>query len=342
MSHCVSLQKNDQVEDRVPQSQEVLKAFLIPENRSPYWDEEAGLTGALEGNDKSIKRLKPIQYRMISLLLQGWTQSAVATELGVSRRCVSRWLAKGCLIHEILEKRKHDLWAAGKQYADNLYLKAMRVIDEALESPRDEVRMRAASIVLKQVKFQEPPDPENRTMKEMEEIERARVRGETYYSYLPWDRTSNGTYERVIRGDRSEHDQSIDCNDYGKSIITSFALLPHELDGFCQLLSDREITHRKAQDAIEVFDVDQEVIATIYTIRAEQPSVFHWERVTRPCAYYVYNELPIPSRDDDFHDLGNKNRIIIPKEVSKEHLADTFSIIVKRPRAFKELFAITQ
>ena len=34
------------------------------------WDLEAGLTGAPEGNPRDYKRLKPIQYKAISLLLR--------------------------------------------------------------------------------------------------------------------------------------------------------------------------------------------------------------------------------------------------------------------------------
>ena len=76
------------------------------DSSKPDWDKEAGVTGALEGYADKVVKLKPIQYKALSLLLAGHTQSQVASEIGVTRRTISRWMRVGTVFREILMDRQ--------------------------------------------------------------------------------------------------------------------------------------------------------------------------------------------------------------------------------------------
>jgi hypothetical protein len=335
MSQSVAVFEDD--EERIAQRPQVVEAFYVPVCVEPDWDEEAGLTGALEGNERNLKRLKPIQYKAISLSLQGKTQSHIASKLGVSRKSISRWFEQGSLIREIFEKRQHDLWVASVQFESNLLMKAMQVANDALESPDERNRLRAASMVLRYARRDEPFDPDNIPAEECEHREDTRSRVGQYYSYSRWAHPSEGEIDREIQGDRSEHDHKLDYNDIGESITTSFTLQPFELDGFCEDLAVRDLEYRRDSDAIHVFRAYQHEIASIYSIRAEQPSILYANSLTNLDKYNVNKYLDISFFSEVSEmDMGNTDWVIIPKSVSRYALLKVLTHLVKEPHKLLE------
>lgn len=330
MSQSVAVFEGD--EAGIVRRPEAVEAFFFPICNEPDWDEEAGLTGALEGNAENLKRLKPIQYKAISLRLQGISQSRIASELGISRKSISRWFEKGSLIREIFEKRQHDLWEASVQLERNLLIKSMRVVNDALESPEERTRLRAAAMVLQHARRDEPFNPDSIPAEGYEPREYERINGHQYYSYFRWEDPSRGEIDREILGERSEHDHELDSSDIGESITTSFTLQPYELDGFCEDLEVRGLEYRRDSDVIHVFKASQLGIASIFSIRAEQPSILYSYNLSKLDKYNITKYLGISFfREVSDMDMGNTDWVIIPKSISRNALLKVLTHVVKEP-----------
>ncbi|OPL19070.1 MAG: hypothetical protein AVO35_12750 [Candidatus Aegiribacteria sp. MLS_C] len=332
MSKSVAIQKKDELEKVIP----IVVASFPVEKREPDWDEEAGVTGAIEGKDENIKRLKPLQYRAISLALQGRTQSQTATELGISRSCVARWFSKGSLIREIYEDRLHKIWEAVDQKIVILYIKALEVKFESIESPDQTTRDKAASFILSKFSFPEPFNPENMSEEEREDRDRRRRYGGQYFSYQQHQEPWKGEIDRELYGERSEHDETNNCSGYGNCGAESFTLQPYEFDDFCADLDDRELNYKRMEDSILVINHNAEIIATIYSYRAEQPSIFHVDNLKHANRYSMIQCLNI-EKDEYGHfkyDMCNENWLIIPRHVIKENLLHVLEHIIKEPRKY--------
>jgi hypothetical protein len=97
--------------------------------------------------DRTTRRvLSPVQLRAIALRIRGQDITQIAREVGHDRTTVSRWFSRDELVIEELERRGTDLYEAELQGHANLRMKAIRVVDAALDAGD----LRAALAVLRQ------------------------------------------------------------------------------------------------------------------------------------------------------------------------------------------------
>lgn len=308
-----------------------------PQGIDPDWDAEAGLTGAFEGSPEDVKRLKPIQYRAISLLLQGKTQSYVASELGVTRRSVSNWMEVGSLVREIYMRRKHDLWEASMQQVSRIYEKAIRVTEDALDSPDEKIRLRAASMVLKNLCLSEPFDPNNIPSAYRDYYKERKEFGGQYYSCMKTGRLENRYNNPDIPWTSSEHLEECTYDARTTPENPSFVLQPEEIVVFAEELESRGVSCTKVQDVVYPCDLKGKRIASIFSIRAEQQSVFHWEDITASNRRTVARSIVLPKSRHLRLDYYHPNRVIIPAKVSRQVLVDILCHLVFHPYEVREI-----
>jgi hypothetical protein len=132
------------------------------------WDLITVLDETEEGYDESVIKLKPRHYRAISLLLEGYSQTEVANELGVTKRTVIRWFQKGSICKEILSSRQCAIWQANQQKLTNVYSDAILEISELIHSETENIRLRAASFILGNLKPETPFNVEDLSQRELE------------------------------------------------------------------------------------------------------------------------------------------------------------------------------
>lgn len=327
MSTNVHESENEESRELVPTE---ARAILLTRG-DPDWDGIAGLTGAREGSPEDVKRLKPIQYRAISLLLQGHSQAYVANELGVTRRSVTRWMQVGSRFKEILMERQHILWEAEQQLCYNLQTKATRVLDELLDSPDERIRLRAASIVKKNTRNEEPFNPEEIPNSYYDYYEQRRRLGGAYYAWISRQDASKGSINRDITWESSAHLIEEEYDDIERPRNPSFVLQEEEFESFALELESRGIASIKIQDLIQPIDKRGMALAEIYTFRAEQPSIFLWDNLTWTSKKTIHRSLKLGEEKNVKCDMFARSRVIIPRNTTVEALLGVLSRIAFNP-----------
>ena len=105
----------------------------------------------------SEKKLKAIE-----LLMQSYSPGEVATEVGISRVTVYRWIKQESFQAE-LSKRKNDLLEAAARKLSGAADQAVEVLIQLLESKQPNVRRLSVGMILDySIKFSELSDLESR------------------------------------------------------------------------------------------------------------------------------------------------------------------------------------
>ena len=89
------------------------------------------------------------QEMVIDLIMAGYSDSEAAAEAGVARQTVSRWRNKDPDFIQALEVRRELMRQRHMEAFSQLVEKAMRVMDKALESRNEHIRLKAATFVLR-------------------------------------------------------------------------------------------------------------------------------------------------------------------------------------------------
>lgn len=95
------------------------------------------------------RKLSARKEAAIALVLTGMTDGEVGERVGVTRQCVSRWRHEDIRFMEELEGRRSELREKHMDAINNLVMKAVQVVQEALESEDEKTRLKAAALVLK-------------------------------------------------------------------------------------------------------------------------------------------------------------------------------------------------
>lgn len=91
--------------------------------------------------------LQPEQWTCIVALLTGDTDELAGTKAGVSRSTVQRWKQEAVFV-AALNAERAALWAAHVERARSLVGRALSVVEAALDSDDEQVRVSAAWRVL--------------------------------------------------------------------------------------------------------------------------------------------------------------------------------------------------
>ena len=148
---------------------------------SPLMGEDKG-----EGDDgvhpitcltKTLMTLNPKQDQALSLLLSGSTEAQVARKVRVARTTVSYWRNHDPDFRAELTARRNLLWEQHRDDLATLYRQAIDILRQALNSPQENVRIRAAIGIAKFPAIQSYLKPEKPA--EEEEIDMLEVLGFT-------------------------------------------------------------------------------------------------------------------------------------------------------------------
>jgi len=84
------------------------------------------------------------QEQAITYLLQGKTEGFIAKKVQVARTTVSYWRNHNPDFRAELTARRNQLWEQHRDHLAVLYRQAIDILQEALNSPQENVRIRAA------------------------------------------------------------------------------------------------------------------------------------------------------------------------------------------------------
>ena len=109
-------------------------------------------------NRQTIDDLTEQQIACIEHLLAGQTKRQAAEAVGVNASTLSAWLQEPAFVAQLNARRK-DVHQANTERLRDMASKAIDVIEQALESENEAVKLRAASQVLKALRLAdiEPP-----------------------------------------------------------------------------------------------------------------------------------------------------------------------------------------
>ena len=88
--------------------------------------------------------INPKQEHAIQYLLQGKTEAQIARQVRVSRTTVSYWRNHVPEFRAELTARRNQLWEQHRDELAGIYRQAIDILKDALNSPQENVRIRAA------------------------------------------------------------------------------------------------------------------------------------------------------------------------------------------------------
>ena len=105
-------------------------------------------------------RLRTKQMVALEAILSGATHTEAAQQAHVSRRTLARWLRCDPDFIAALNLRQAERWNAGEKALCGLLPKAIRAVEQTLESGPPTARLRAASLVFRTLAIgKQPLDP---------------------------------------------------------------------------------------------------------------------------------------------------------------------------------------
>ena len=97
------------------------------------------------------------QIKAIHLLATGMSDNEVAEQVGVSRQTVNKWKNQDDKFIYELGKQRANIWEQHSDYYRSLVPKAIKVLEEGLESEDTKVRIDVAKNILRAVKLEPKP-----------------------------------------------------------------------------------------------------------------------------------------------------------------------------------------
>jgi hypothetical protein len=102
----------------------------------------------LAGRPVKLPELSDRQCRAIELLVQGYTESAVAAEVGIHRTTIWRWGEHHPVFRAELARRRQELWSAAADRFRRTLFAAVKTLRNHLRHEQAAVQFRAAKALL--------------------------------------------------------------------------------------------------------------------------------------------------------------------------------------------------
>ena len=110
-----------------------------------------------------MNQLTDQQLTAIDCLLSGQNQTQTAASIGIDRITLWRWLTESSQFQVELNRRRADIWQANSERIRALAGRAIDVLESALDSDSETVRLRAAALLLKAVSLADAGRPDGET-----------------------------------------------------------------------------------------------------------------------------------------------------------------------------------
>lgn len=105
------------------------------------------------------RKLSNKQQRALELLLQGKTQTEVASELEIDPSTVWRWLRLGTAFEDQYRQARAEIWSSMRWRLRQLGSKALDVLETSLSSEDERIRLKAAIEITRAVELGAPEPP---------------------------------------------------------------------------------------------------------------------------------------------------------------------------------------
>ena len=99
----------------------------------------------------AVPSLKPKQQRALTALLAGATDAEAAEDAGVRCETVNRWRHADPDFIAEYNQRRAEMWRLGRDGLRSLISRAVRVLDTALDSDNEKMRLQAAALLFRTV-----------------------------------------------------------------------------------------------------------------------------------------------------------------------------------------------
>ena len=103
------------------------------------------------------RKLNDKQLNAIHLLVSGLTDTEVAEQIGVSRQTVNQWKNQDDDFIYELNKQRSEIWNQFGDHYRSLIPKAIKVLEEGLDSEDPKMRLEVARLILGKFKLEPKP-----------------------------------------------------------------------------------------------------------------------------------------------------------------------------------------